>query len=83
MTATTATQLYTLDKEAFLAAVTGHAPTYSTADRLVSDRLAPARRRPEDFPAALPGRPFAYISTYGPPLTMPVGPSPRERRPAR
>ena len=45
VTATTATQLYTLDKEAFLVAVTGHAPTYAAADRLVSDRL------PADVPS--------------------------------
>jgi hypothetical protein len=37
--ATTDMQLYTLEKDAFLAAVTGHAPTHALADRLVSDRL--------------------------------------------
>ncbi len=37
--ATTDMQLYSLGKAAFLAAVTGHAPTHAVADRLVSDRL--------------------------------------------
>jgi Cyclic nucleotide-binding domain/Major Facilitator Superfamily len=37
--AATDMQLYTLEKDAFLAAVTGHAPTHAVADRLVSDRL--------------------------------------------
>ena len=46
VTAATATQLYTLDREAFVAAVTGHAPTRTAADRLVSDRF------PADVPPA-------------------------------
>jgi CRP-like cAMP-binding protein len=46
VTAATATQLYTLDNEAFVAAVTGHAPTRTAAGRLVSDRL------PADVPPA-------------------------------
>jgi CRP-like cAMP-binding protein len=40
--AATDMQLYTLEKNAFLAAVTGHAPTQGIADRMVADRL-PAR----------------------------------------
>lgn len=50
VTAATGMQLYTLDKDAFLSAVTGHAPTHSIAAQIVSDRLAPPRRRPEDSP---------------------------------
>jgi hypothetical protein len=49
VTAATDMQLYTLDKDAFLAAVTGHAPTHSIAAQIVSDRLVPPRR-PEDSP---------------------------------
>jgi len=40
--AATDMQLYALEKDAFLAAVTGHAPTRRIADRMVADRL-PAR----------------------------------------
>jgi hypothetical protein len=50
VTAATGMQLYTLDKDAFLAAVTGHAPTHSIATQIVSDRLRPTRRPPEDPP---------------------------------
>jgi Cyclic nucleotide-binding domain/Major Facilitator Superfamily len=41
VTAATDMQLYTLEKDPFLAAVTGHAPTHSIAVRIVSDRLPP------------------------------------------
>jgi hypothetical protein len=43
VTAATGMQLYTLDKDAFLATVTGHAPTHSIAAQIVSDRLPAAR----------------------------------------
>ena len=55
VTAATDMQLYALEKDAFLAAVTGHAPTHSTARRIVSDRLPAALAGPED--SASPGRP--------------------------
>jgi Cyclic nucleotide-binding domain/Major Facilitator Superfamily len=50
VTAATDMQLYMLEKDAFLAAVTGHAPTRSVADRIVSDRLPAVRGGPEDPP---------------------------------
>jgi CRP-like cAMP-binding protein len=50
VTASTDTRLYALEKDAFVAAVTGHAPTRRVADQLVSDRSAadapPPQRRP-------------------------------------
>ena len=40
VTATTAVVLYALDREDFLAAVTGHAPSAEAAEEVVSSRLA-------------------------------------------
>jgi hypothetical protein len=51
VTATTGMQLYSLEKEAFLTTVTGHAPTHSIADQIVSDRLPAAGAPPEDSPS--------------------------------
>jgi CRP-like cAMP-binding protein len=51
VTAATRMQLYSLEKDAFLAAVTGHAPTHSIAAQIVSARLPPPVGGPEDSPS--------------------------------